>query len=122
MRSMPNSIERGVARELLTERDGRRVHQVGAAALDDLGELLLLLAQRLGQVLERRDQVVHESGGRGDVDGRRETRRSTTATRSRGRSGGPACRASRVASVASTSLAFMFDDVPEPVWYTSIGN
>jgi hypothetical protein len=26
------------------------------------------------------------------------------------------------ASVASTSFAFMFDDVPEPVWKTSIGN
>jgi len=28
----------------------------------------------------------------------------------------------RSASVASTSLAFMFEDVPEPVWKTSIGN
>jgi hypothetical protein len=26
------------------------------------------------------------------------------------------------ASVASTSFAFVFDDVPEPVWNTSIGN
>ena len=26
------------------------------------------------------------------------------------------------ASEAITSLAFMFDDVPEPVWKTSIGN
>ena len=26
------------------------------------------------------------------------------------------------ASAAITSLAFMFDDVPEPVWNTSIGN
>ena len=26
------------------------------------------------------------------------------------------------ASVAITSFAFMFDDVPEPVWKTSIGN
>ena len=26
------------------------------------------------------------------------------------------------ASVAMTSLAFMFDEVPEPVWKTSIGN
>ena len=26
------------------------------------------------------------------------------------------------ARVAITSLAFMFDDVPEPVWKTSIGN
>ncbi|MDT5173583.1 MAG: hypothetical protein QOG37_834, partial [Mycobacterium sp.] len=26
------------------------------------------------------------------------------------------------ASVAMTSFAFMFDDVPEPVWKTSIGN
>jgi hypothetical protein len=29
---------------------------------------------------------------------------------------------SRDASVAITSLAFMFDDVPDPVWNTSIGN
>ena len=29
---------------------------------------------------------------------------------------------SRVASVASTSFMFMFDEVPEPVWYMSIGN
>ena len=26
------------------------------------------------------------------------------------------------ASVAITSFAFMFDEVPEPVWKTSIGN
>ena len=26
------------------------------------------------------------------------------------------------ARVASTSFMFMFDDVPEPVWYVSIGN
>ena len=31
-------------------------------------------------------------------------------------------RARSVASVAMTSLAFMFVDVPEPVWNTSIGN
>jgi hypothetical protein len=28
----------------------------------------------------------------------------------------------RVASVASTSFMFMFEDVPEPVWYVSTGN
>jgi hypothetical protein len=28
----------------------------------------------------------------------------------------------RVARVASTSFMFMLDDVPLPVWYTSIGN
>jgi hypothetical protein len=28
----------------------------------------------------------------------------------------------RVARVAITSLVFMFDDVPDPVWNTSIGN
>ena len=31
-------------------------------------------------------------------------------------------RAARRASVAMTSLAFMFDEVPEPVWKTSTGN
>ena len=30
--------------------------------------------------------------------------------------------ASSPASVAMTSLAFMFDEVPDPVWKTSIGN
>src|SRR3954453_8775687 len=29
---------------------------------------------------------------------------------------------SRAARVAMTSFAFMFDDVPDPVWKTSIGN
>ena len=28
----------------------------------------------------------------------------------------------RLARVASTSFMFMFDEVPLPVWYTSIGN
>src|SRR4051794_27401775 len=28
----------------------------------------------------------------------------------------------RLASVATTSLTFMFDEVPEPVWNTSMGN
>ncbi len=40
-------------------------------------------------------------------------------TWSLGWTGCPNCSA---ASVAMTSLAFMFDEVPEPVWYTSIGN
>ena len=32
------------------------------------------------------------------------------------------CPSASVASDAITSLAFMFDDVPEPVWNTSTGN
>src|SRR5690606_41150172 len=41
-----------VARELLTQRDRHRVHQVRATGLDDVGELLRLGRERLLQVLQ----------------------------------------------------------------------
>src|SRR5207248_981800 len=61
-----------VAAELLPQRDRRGVHQMGAARLDDILELALLLPQRLGQVVQRRDEVLHDRIRRRDVDGRRE--------------------------------------------------
>ena len=45
-RSAPEADLRGVAAELLAERDGDGVHQVGAAGLDDVGELLGLALER----------------------------------------------------------------------------
>ena len=48
---------RGIAGEFLAERQRRRILGMGAADLDDLGERLLLLAQRAVQIAERRDQV-----------------------------------------------------------------
>ena len=109
---------RGVAGELLTERDGHGVHQVGAAGLDDVGERLGLGGERGLQALERGQQPVRRPrrarrGGR--PTGRR---RWTTAPCSRGRSGARR----RPRACAMTSFAFMFEDVPEPVWKTSIGN
>ncbi|GAA3047234.1 hypothetical protein GCM10020000_29160 [Streptomyces olivoverticillatus] len=59
----------GVAAELLAEGDGRGVHQVGAARLDDVGELLGLALQRLGEVLQGRHQIAGDRGGGRDVDG-----------------------------------------------------
>ena len=49
---------RGVAAELLAEGDRHRVHQVGAAGLDHVGEPLGLLLQRSLQSAHRRQQIV----------------------------------------------------------------
>ena len=83
----------------------------------------LLLAQRLGQVLERRDQVGGDrraSAATWMADG------NTSLDDWRGvdvvvgvHRRGPAARTARS---ASTSFMFMFDEVPDPVWYTSTGN
>ena len=109
---------RGVAAELLAERDRDGVHQVRAAGLHDVGELL-------GLRLERRRQAGRAPGaGRSwsspSAPGARPTgrRRSRTGRGSRGRSGGrPRRRARRSPRSRSCS-----GDVPEPVWKTSIGN
>src|SRR5207237_10536852 len=61
-----------VSPELLTERDGRGVHEVGAPRLHDVFQLPLLLAQGLGQLLQRGDEVVDDLVRGGQVDGRRE--------------------------------------------------
>ena len=60
---------RRVAAELLAERDRDRVHQVGAAGLDDVGEALRLLLQRRLQPAHRRQQVVGHLAQRRQVDG-----------------------------------------------------
>ena len=70
---------------------------------------------------DRGHQVDDDRLGRGDVDRGgehvvRRLRRVDVVVRD-----APANRAARSRATAITSLAFMFDDVPEPVWYTSIG-
>ena len=63
---------RAVAAELLAERDGHGVHHVRAPRLDEVGELVGLGAERAGEPLERRQQVLLDAVDRGQVDGRRE--------------------------------------------------
>ena len=63
---------RGVAGELLAERDGDGVHPVRAARLDDVVELLRLRLERGGELLHRRQQVVRDLVERREVDGGRE--------------------------------------------------
>ena len=68
-RWMPEPHLRRVAAELLAEGDRDRVHQVGAAGLDHVGELLGLRFQRLLQATHRRQQVVGHLAQRRQVDG-----------------------------------------------------
>ena len=56
-----------VAREFLAERQRHRVHQVGAADFDDVGELLGLGVQRVAQLLHRGHQQVDDLLGRRDM-------------------------------------------------------
>ena len=109
---------RGVAGELLAERDRHGVHEVRAAGLDDVLELVGLGLRTTARA--RRARAAAGSSPRPARRGARRSgrRRSTTGPCSRGRSG---ARRSP-ARFAMTSLAFMFDEVPEPVWKTSIGN
>ena len=58
--------------DLLAERDRRRVLQVRAANLDDVGELLGLGVERVAKDLDVRQQVVLEDLDGGDVHGGRE--------------------------------------------------
>ena len=58
--------------DLLAERDRRRVLQVRAANLDDVGELLGLRVERVAKDLDVRQQVVLEDLDGGDVHGGRE--------------------------------------------------
>ena len=60
---------RRVAAELLAEGDRDRVHQVGAAGLDDVGELLRLRLERRLERAHRRQQVVGDLVERRQVDG-----------------------------------------------------
>ena len=77
---------RGVAGELLAERDRDRVHQVRAAGLDDVLERLGLGRERRLELLERGQQPVRRLVERGEVDGATGRRRWTTGPCSRGRS------------------------------------
>ena len=90
--------------------------------LHHVGPLRRLAVQCGREVIERGDQIVREARGGGEVDRRREdvVRRLRSIDVVIGVYGRRRARAA--ASVASTSLTFMFDDVPEPVWNTSIGN
>ena len=60
---------RRVAAELLAEGDRDRVHQVGAAGLDDVGELRRLLSRAPSSAAHRRQQVVGDLVERRQVDG-----------------------------------------------------
>ena len=112
----------GVAAELLAERHRHGVHQVGAAGLDHGAPLPGLAGQRL--------RAVPRAPGSG-----RRTAASVAAmwvavgkvSLERLRHvdvvvGVHRRRRWRAAIEAITSLAFMFELVPEPVWNTSMGN
>ena len=63
-RSRAEADLRRVAAELLAERHGHGVHQVRAAGLDDVGELLGLGGQRGLELVERGQQLVRASSAR----------------------------------------------------------
>ena len=121
-RAMPVLDLRGVAAELLAERHRRRVHQVRAARTSPRARTRAAScaapcasfssagSSSLGD--RARGREVHR--GREHV-----VRRLRHVHVSFGCTGAPS-RA--LARPAMTSFAFMFDDVPEPVWNTSIGN
>jgi hypothetical protein len=88
-----------------------------APRLDDVGELVGLAASEARAALERGQELVRRL-----VEGARCTALGDTSledcpmfTWSFGCTPSPA-------RLAMTSLAFMFDEVPEPVWKTSMGN
>ena len=58
---------RRVAAELLAQRQRDGVLQVGSADLDDVGELASTKVQFVAQRPDRRQQVAHDRGRRGDV-------------------------------------------------------
>ena len=116
-RSRPEPDLRGVAAELLAQRDRHGVHEVRAAGLDEVGELVGLGRQRAGQALEGGQQLVAGLGHGRQVDrgGKTSLDDCPMFTWSFGWTPSPA-------SAAITSFAFVFAEVPEPVWNTSIGN
>ena len=68
----PEPDLRRVAGELLTERHGDRVHEVRAAGLDDVGELLRLGGERPLEPVERGQQPIGRLVERREVHGRGE--------------------------------------------------
>ena len=109
---------RRVAAELLAERDRHGVHQVRAAGLDDVVELRRLRLER------RRRAARAPAAGRSSISpsAARWTAEGKTSFEDWPRLTSSFACTSSPASVAITSFAFMFEEVPEPVWKTSIGN
>ena len=120
-RSMPYADLRGVAAELLAEGDRGGVHQVGAAGLDHRRATrrpsppaTCSRWSSAGIRLRTRPRWRR----RGSRSG---TRRCDDCEALTWSFGCTCCPSDSVASVAITSLVFMFELVPEPVWKTSIG-
>ena len=109
---------RRVALEFLAERHRDGVHQVRAAGLDDVGELVGLALERARRGRRAREAARRRplsSAARWTADGKTSFDDWPMFTWSFGWTSSPA-------RVAITSFAFMFELVPEPVWKTSIGN
>ncbi len=118
----------GVAAEHLAQADRRRVLQVRAPGLDHVPELVGLALERGAQ---RRDAGIEALArsraapprciavGITSFDDWPRLTWSFGCTRSRAPRPPPSSSAARF---AMTSLAFMFDEVPEPVWNTSTTN
>ncbi len=119
---------RDPARDLLAERERRRVLQVRAADLDDVGQRVGLGGQRVAQRLERRQQPHSASAstaatliavGKTSFDDWLRLTSSFGWTSRPSPSGPPrSCEA----RLASTSFMFMLLCVPEPVCQTESGN
>ena len=58
-----------VTAEFLAEPDRRRIHQMGAADLDDVPKFFRLLFERAVQFLERGDETILQLFRRADVNG-----------------------------------------------------
>jgi hypothetical protein len=117
-----------VAGELLAEGQRRRVLQMGAADLDDVGEASALAASVACAAGQRRQQHCVDAERRGDVHGGREdiVRRLPEIDVVVGCTQALRCPrsppSSSEARLASTSLMFMLLWVPEPVCQTDSGN
>ena len=117
---MPYAHLRGVAAELLAEGDRGCVHQVGAAALTTSAN-----SSRLGSSASpgaRSAGRASTSPGSPRCGSRSGRRRSTTATRSRGRSDARGRRALAASDGDAPRWRSCCVEVPEPVWKTSSGN
>ena len=68
----PERHLRGIAGEFLAERHRRRVLEMGAADLDDVGEGFRLVVEGAVKVAQRRQQARFDLARRGDVHGGRE--------------------------------------------------
>ena len=118
---------RDPAADLLAERHRRGVLQVRAADLDDVGERLGLLVERVAQLLHARDQVVLDLLDGGDVHRGRvrvvgRLRHVDVVVGVHGLLAAAARRPpARCRGCVMTSLTFMLLCVPEPVCQTTSG-